>query len=69
MNIDARGLSCPQPVILTQQALAQKPANCEIVVDNGAAKENVTRFAQHAGYSVRIDDNHGEYTLFLSKKA
>mgnify|MGYP005832693821 CR=1 FL=1 len=66
--IDARGLSCPQPVILAQRALSDKPANCEIIVDNGAAKENVTRFAQHAGYTVDTNDNNGEYTLSLTRK-
>lgn len=67
MRIDARGLSCPQPVILTQQALAQKPANCEVIVDNGAAKENVTRFAQHAGYTVALSEENGDFTLRLTK--
>ena len=41
--IDARGLSCPQPVILTKQVLDQNPKEVIItVVDNPTALENVT---------------------------
>ena len=55
--VDARGLSCPQPVLMTKKALEASPsAKCfEIIVDNGTAKENVTRFAQNAGFTVTIE--------------
>ena len=48
-KVDARGLSCPEPVILTKKALESKEAVYEILVDNVTAKENVSRFAQHQG--------------------
>lgn len=37
-TVDARGLSCPQPVLMTKKALQANPsANAfEIIVDNGA---------------------------------
>ena len=41
--IDARGLSCPEPVILTKNAFASKEAQYEVLVDNPTAKENVSR--------------------------
>lgn len=36
-TVDARGLSCPQPVLMTKKALQANPsANAfEIIVDNG----------------------------------
>lgn len=39
--VDARGLSCPQPVLMTKKALEASPsAKCfEIIVDNGTAKK------------------------------
>jgi selenium metabolism protein YedF len=53
-RIDARGLACPQPVVLTKQALAEGGFDrLEIVVDNEAAVSNVSRFASHAGYAVQ----------------
>lgn len=65
--IDARGLSCPQPVILTKQALQSGEASYEVIVDNGTAKENVTRFATNAGYKVAVTEQDGDYHLQLKK--
>lgn len=53
-TIDARGLSCPQPVILLKKELEQAPGGCKILVDNHTAVENCTRFAQHAGCKVLV---------------
>lgn len=65
--IDARGLSCPEPVILTRQALASGEARYQVIVDNNTSKENVTRYAHHQGYQVQISEQDGEFTLELSK--
>ncbi len=65
--VDARGLSCPQPVLLTKQALASKGSLYEVLVDNGTAKENVTRFATNNGYAVEVSEQDGDYVLTLSK--
>lgn len=65
--IDARGLSCPQPVLLTKKALDQGGAAYEVLVDNGTAKENVTRFAQNAGYKVSVAEDGDDYRLTLTK--
>jgi len=66
-TVDARGLSCPEPVVLTQKALAGGEAEYEVIVDNATSRENVTRFAQHAGYEVNVTEADGEYTLRLTK--
>lgn len=65
--IDARGLSCPEPVIMLRQAMATKEPSYQIIVDNHASKENTTRYAEHQGYKVTISENNGEYTLTLQK--
>lgn len=65
--VDARGLSCPQPVLLTKQALASKDSLYEVLVDNRTAKENVTRFARNSGYAVEVSEQDGDYVLTLSK--
>ncbi len=66
-TIDARGLSCPEPVILTKKALAKGESSYDVIVDNTTAKENVTRFATHQGYSVSADEDGGEFTLHITK--
>ena len=65
--IDARGLSCPEPVIMKKEALSSNEDAYEIIVDSVASKENVTRFAEHQGYQVSVEEKDGEYTLKLKK--
>lgn len=66
-TIDARGLSCPEPVIMTRKALLSGEQSYEVLVDNPASRENVTRYAEHQGYSVSVSEQDGEYTLSLRK--
>ena len=42
-TIDARGLSCPEPVIRTKNALVSGEKAYTVMVDNVTAKENVSR--------------------------
>lgn len=66
-TVDARGLSCPEPVILTRKAMQSQEAAYEVIVDNNTSKENVTRYAEHQGYSVAIKESQGEYILTITK--
>lgn len=65
--LDARGLSCPEPVVRLQQAMRSGADIYEMLVDNVAAKENATRFAQHQGYRVAVTEQGGEYRLTMTK--
>ena len=66
-QLDARGLSCPEPVIMIRKAMMSKEAAYEMIVDNVTSKENVTRYAEHQGYAVSVSENDGEYTLVMRK--
>ena len=66
-TIDARGLSCPEPVIRTKNALASGEKAYTVMVDNVTAKENVSRFALHQGYQVSVKENGEDFILTLEK--
>lgn len=66
-QLDARGLSCPEPVVMIRKAMMSKEAEYSMVVDNPTSKENVMRYAEHQGYIVTIDQNGSEYTLRMKK--
>lgn len=66
-KIDARGLSCPEPVIMLRQAMMSHEEAYEITVDNPTSKENVTRYGEHQGYQVTVSEQDGEYTLLMKK--
>ena len=55
-RVDARGLSCPEPVIRAKNAMESGDKEYEILVDNVVAKENVSRFALHQGYKVSVKE-------------
>ena len=68
MMVDARGYSCPTPVIMVQKAVkASSHTSLEVAVDNQCAVENVTRFAKNAGYQVTVSDFEGDFKLVLKK--
>ena len=57
--IDARGLSCPQPVLMTKEALNKNKPPIKVLVDDRTPLQNIMRFASNAGYqvsSVETDD-------------
>ncbi len=67
--VDARGMSCPQPVLMAIQAMRTGDSReIEVVVDNEASRENVSRAAQSQGWNVSVDElDGGEFRLSLAK--
>jgi tRNA 2-thiouridine synthesizing protein A len=67
--VDARGLSCPQPVILARQAINEvNKGTVEVLVDSGTARDNVTRLGKKSGWDVTVEDqSEGSYRIVLQK--
>ena len=73
--LDARGLSCPEPVIMIKKAVdAAKAAGSipegitfTIMVDNRTSVENITRFGEHAGLTVTSEKTGDDFTVTLKK--
>ncbi len=67
--IDTSGLSCPQPVLLVLQCIkAEDPQALEVVVDNEASFENVSRAASNNGFVVKHKAEGDKTRLSLEKK-
>lgn len=66
-QIDARGRSCPEPVLLTKKAVEKNPEGIQVLVDNATARENITRFGKNAGYQVEVKEINDDYLLTLTK--
>ncbi|MBN2830425.1 MAG: sulfurtransferase-like selenium metabolism protein YedF [Candidatus Cloacimonetes bacterium] len=52
-TIDASGQACPKPVLMTKDALETEVSDLTVIVDNPAAKENVSRFALKQGHQIK----------------
>ena len=69
IQIDARGLACPGPVIRTKEAMEKSPGEDVVtLVDNAAAKENVSRLAKKLGYRVAVLEVGSDFQLTLVKE-
>lgn len=68
-TVDARGLSCPQPVIMALGAM--KNGNEEelvVLVDTDTSKENVSRAAASQGWQVlEVIEENQEYRITIRK--
>ncbi len=67
--VDARGLSCPQPVLMTMDRIkAMGQGELEVLVDTETSSENVGRAAKKLGWQLAGVQNEGEgYKLTLKK--
>ena len=64
--VDARTLACPQPVLLTKKAL-EEADEVTTIVDNEAARENVSRLGKSQGCEVSIEPKQDGIYLKLRK--
>jgi tRNA 2-thiouridine synthesizing protein A len=66
-TVDARGLSCPQPVIMAQKAIASGMFPVEVFVDTVTSRENIRRMAEKLGCKVEIIQQGDEFKLVLTR--
>ncbi len=68
-KIDARGLTCPQPVLETKKALDEGLSdNLLVLVDNSVSKENVARFARNQGCTVDVrETSNGIFEIRVNR--
>jgi selenium metabolism protein YedF len=66
--VDARTLPCPQPVILTRQAL-EEANEVVTIVDNDAARENVSRLGQNQDFEVAVEEREDGTYLTLTRES
>lgn len=68
-TVDARGLSCPQPVIMALDEMSKGEDDAiNVLVDTDTSKENVSRAAASQGWKISeiIEENQG-YRITIRK--
>lgn len=70
VEVDARGFSCPVPVVKTKEAIDKNPKMpLTVLVDTETSKENVSRLAGSRGYSIEVERVDDGFRLKLSPLA
>jgi selenium metabolism protein YedF len=67
-TLDARGQTCPQPVILTRKALTEA-SELLVIVDDDTAQMNVRRMAEKSGYRVETEQKADGVYLHITQAA
>lgn len=62
--LECQGLPCPQPVLKCKQTIEDvAPQKLVVIVDNDAAKENISRFLGTRGYESSVKINDSEFIV------
>ncbi len=64
--VDARGVLCPKPLILTKRAIKEGIKEFQVLLDNETAKDNVSSFLKENGMDFVAGFSDGVYTLQVS---
>ncbi len=69
-SLDCIGLFCPEPLFQTREAMDGLSAGqtLEVLADDPAAEEDLTRFAKRAGHEVVSVEDRGDHKRFLIRK-
>ncbi|MEW5743840.1 MAG: sulfurtransferase-like selenium metabolism protein YedF [Nitrospirota bacterium] len=68
MVVDARGLGCPKPVIMAEEALATIDEGVvDVLTDNEASVKNLTRFAAKGGFYAESIQEDGYWKVKIVK--
>lgn len=68
IEMDCRGLKCPQPVLKVKGALERMTTGeIAITVDNEASRSNVERFAKSQGCQATVTEDHGNFHIIIKK--
>ncbi|WP_366923533.1 sulfurtransferase-like selenium metabolism protein YedF [Metallumcola ferriviriculae] len=67
--VDATGLSCPQPVVVTKKALEQLTGGKLVtIVDNEAARDNVVKLAKSLAMDVQVEQQEDRYHVHIYRE-
>jgi len=67
-KIDARGLPCPQPVVLTKKVIEKmEKGTVEVTVDSETSSENILRFATSIGCVASVKREKDNFIVRIEK--
>lgn len=64
-EVDARGLSCPEPLMLTAEALKSEKGAVKVLVDEAHQKMNVEKYAKDHGKKSSFRETDGYYEIVI----
>ncbi len=64
-EVDARGLSCPEPIMLTADALKGAKEAVKVLVSEPHQKMNVEKYAKEHGKTTEASEKDGYFEVVI----
>ena len=65
VEVDARGLSCPEPIMLTAEALASENGQVKVLVSEPHQKTNVEKLARDRGKKTSVTEDGTDFVIII----
>lgn len=66
VTVDAKGLFCPEPLMMTQDALKKNSGEQVVVeVDSAAPRDNILRLARRKKLNATVDEKDGVFIITI----
>ena len=64
--VDAKGLSCPEPLMMAQEAIKAHPGEQIVVeVDTAAPRDNILRLARRKKLEATVEERDDVYVITI----
>lgn len=64
-EVDARGLSCPEPLMLTAEALKNVGEPIKVLVSEPHQRMNVEKMAHEKGRKTKVTERESEFEIVI----
>lgn len=66
VNLDAKGLFCPEPLMMVQDAMKKNPGEKIVVeVDSASPRDNILRLARRKKREAAVVEESGVFTITI----
>ena len=66
VEVDAKGLSCPQPLMMAREAIESHPGEQVVVwVDSASPRDNILRMVRKKRLAVEVTEEEGAYRITI----
>jgi len=69
-TLDAKGLSCPMPIVKTKKAINELESGqiLEVVTTDKGSKSDISAWVKSTGHDLLdVKEENGEFTFFIQK--
>ena len=66
VTVDAKGLFCPEPLMMVQEALRKNPGEQVVAeVDSASPRDNILRLARRKKLNASVVEEDGVFTITI----